>query len=64
MRVILKEIPPPPTFTENEIIAIYWDMRNKGQFYIPQLGSHPIGIDEWRKRELDKLNTRSPNDQR
>lgn len=47
---------------ENEVYAIYRDMRNKGQFYIGQLGSHPISIIEWRDRELAKLNTETANE--
>lgn len=48
----LKSLPP---LTENEIHATYIGMRNRGESYIGEFGDHPIGIDEWKKRELDKL---------
>lgn len=38
----------------NEIQAMYMQMFNNGQHYIGQLGSHPVSIDEWRDRELEK----------
>ena len=40
---------------EGEIMAAYWQMRNNGQFYIPQLGADIISIDEWKDREMKKL---------
>lgn len=45
----------PPILHPNDINAMYMDMFNKGQLYVPILGSHPISIDEWRQRELAKL---------
>jgi hypothetical protein len=48
-------IPPPPHLCESEIHAMYWQMRNNGEFYIPQLGSHPISIIEWRDKEIGKI---------
>lgn len=43
-------IPPPPKLSKNEIDAMYWQEFNNGSFYVGQLGSHPIGIDEWRRK--------------
>lgn len=51
----LIKIPDPPIRHENEIQAMYMQMRNWGQFYIPQLGGPIISIDEWRERELARI---------
>jgi hypothetical protein len=48
-------IPDPPVLHPNEINAIYWQMRNNGQFYIGQLGRSPISIEEWRDLAIRKL---------
>ena len=50
----LFNIPRPLVLHPNEIDAMYWQMYNNGQFYIGQFGSHPITINEWRRRELEK----------
>lgn len=38
----------------NKIDAIFIQMRNDGQFYIPLLGGPPLSIHDWRSRELEK----------
>ena len=47
----LAHVPPPPVISRNEIDAMYYQFRNRGQFYLGQLGSHPISIETWRDRE-------------
>lgn len=44
----------PPVFHPNEVNAMYMQMRNNGQNYVGQLASHPISIEEWRDRELER----------
>lgn len=50
--------PPPvkplPPMHPNAIHATYMDYFNHGVFYMPQLSSHPISIDEWRERETKR----------
>lgn len=50
----LPKIPEPPILHPNEINAMYWQMRNNGQYYIPQLGGHPVHIDDWKAQEIDR----------
>jgi hypothetical protein len=42
----------PPPMHPNRIDAAYADMRNKGQFYVPQLAGPPLTIQQWRDNEL------------
>lgn len=48
-------VPPLPKLQRSEIDVMYLQMRNNGQFYIGQLGSPPISINEWREREYARL---------
>jgi hypothetical protein len=38
----------------NAILAAWVEMRNRGQYYIGQLGGPPLHIDDWKKRELER----------
>lgn len=38
----------------NEIEAMFVQMRNDGQFYIPQIGQPPLSIHDWKRRELQR----------
>jgi len=46
----------PPPMHPNKVEAAFLDMRNKGQFYIPQLGAAPLSIHDWRKKEIERWN--------
>jgi hypothetical protein len=48
---VLTRVPPAPVVPRNEIDAMYHQMRNRGQFYVGQFGSHAISIETWRDRE-------------
>lgn len=49
-----KTIEMPPPIHPNQIHAMYMEYHNRGQFYIGQIGGPPIGLDEWKARELKR----------
>lgn len=59
MKVTSREV-KPRILHPSEIDAMCAQMHAWGQFYIGQLGSHPLSVSEWRERELARANEARP----